>query len=194
MSKSTRQIVYFTPPQGANPAIPLSHNLNLNQMSTQDFTTTITVDQTPEEAFNAITNVRGWWSEEIEGGTSKLNDVFNYHYKDIHLCRAQLTEVIPGKKVVWTILDNYFNFTKDKSEWKGTKVIFEISREGNKTQIRFTHLGLVPAYECYEVCFDGWTNYIKNSLFKLITTGKGQPNPKEGDGYNSELAEKWNLK
>ena len=44
----------------------------------------------------------------------------------------------------WSVLDNYFNFTKDKNEWKGTKISFEISQKDMKTQIRFTHLGLVP--------------------------------------------------
>ncbi len=29
-------------------------------MATSDFTTTILVDQTPREVFDAITNVRGW--------------------------------------------------------------------------------------------------------------------------------------
>jgi hypothetical protein len=33
-------------------------------MTTSDFATAIMVDQTPEEVFNAINNVRGWWSEE----------------------------------------------------------------------------------------------------------------------------------
>ncbi|MEO6548620.1 MAG: hypothetical protein ABIN94_11495 [Ferruginibacter sp.] len=46
-------------------------------------------------------------------------------------------------------------------------------------QIRFTHLGLVPEYECFEVCRDAWTNYIQKSLYNLITTGKGQPNGKD---------------
>jgi hypothetical protein len=147
-------------------------------MSTSDFTTTLLVDQTPKEAFNAINNVRGWWSEEIEGSTDKLNDEFTYHYEDVHRCKMKLIEFIPGKKVVWLVLDNYFKFTKDKSEWKGTKISFEIAEQDNKTQIRFTHLGLVPAYECYEICRDAWTNYIQNSLRNLIITGKGQPNSK----------------
>src|ERR1700692_85702 len=40
-------------------------------MKTKDYATSFTVDQTSEEAFGAIKNVRGWWSEEIEGSTDK---------------------------------------------------------------------------------------------------------------------------
>ncbi len=36
-------------------------------MSSQNYTTTFVVHQTPEQAFDAITNVRGWWPGEIEG-------------------------------------------------------------------------------------------------------------------------------
>ena len=161
-------------------------------MTTTDFTTTIMVDQTPREAFNAINNVRGWWSEEIEGSTSKLNDEFNYHYEDVHRSKMKIIEFIPNKKVVWLVLDNHFSFMKDETEWVGTKVIFEITEEDGKTQLHFTHQGLVPQYECYDICNEGWTNYIRNSLYKLITTGKGEPNPKEG-GFNSKLLKKWSM-
>lgn len=159
-------------------------------MTTADFTTTLLVDQTPNEVFNAITNVRGWWSEEIEGSTNTLNSEFTYHYKDVHISRMKLIEVIPDKKVVWLVMDNYFNFTKDKSEWTGNKIIFEIAEKDNKTQIQFTQQGLVPAYECYNICSDAWSNYINNSLHSLITTGKGQPNHKEG-GFNQQLLDEY---
>jgi hypothetical protein len=161
-------------------------------MTATDFATTILVDQTPMEVFNAVTNPRGWWSEEIEGGTSKFHDEFSYHYKDVHSCKMKLVEVIPDQKVVWLVLDNHFKFTKDTSEWIGTKIIFEILKKDNQTQLRFTHLGLVPEYECYNVCNEAWTNYIRNSLRNLIVTGKGQPNPKEG-GFNAALVEKFQL-
>src|SRR5687768_14284010 len=121
-------------------------------MTTSDFTTTILVEQTPEEAFNAITNVRGWWSEEIEGRTDKLHEEFTHHYQDVHISKMKVIELIPNEKTVWLVLENHFNFTKDKTEWKGTKISFEIAQQENKTQIRFTHLGLVPQYECYEIC------------------------------------------
>jgi hypothetical protein len=114
----------------------------------KDFTMTITVDQTLEEAFKAINNVRGWWSEEIEGRTDKLGDEFTYHYKDVHRSKMKLIEVLPNQKVVWLVLKNYFDFTEDKTEWKGTKVVFEVAKSGDKTEIRFTHQGLVPEHEC----------------------------------------------
>ena len=157
-------------------------------MTNQNFTTTFSVDQTPEEVFKAINHVRGWWSEEIEGGTDKLGDEFRYHYTDVHRCKMKITEVIPGKKVVWRVLDNYFNFTEDNNEWKDTEISFEISRKDNKTEVRFTHLGLVPEYECFDVCSNAWGSYINGSLRSLITAGKGKPNLKEkGDGEKASL-------
>ncbi len=148
-------------------------------MTTTDFTTAILVSQTPEEIFNAINNVRGWWSEEIEGSTSKLNDEFSYHYEDVHLCKMKLIEVTPNKKIAWLVLNNYFKFTKDKREWIGNKIVFEITEMENQAQLQFTQVGLVPGYECYEVCRDAWSSYIQKSLRNLIVTGKGQPNGKD---------------
>ena len=145
-------------------------------MTNRNFTTAITVDQTPEAAFAAINNVRGWWSGEIEGHTGKLGEEFKYRYQDIHRCKMKITELVPGKKVVWRVLDNYFSFTKDETEWKGTDIIFEISKKGDRTEVRFTHQGLVPEYECYDACREGWSTYINSSLRDLITTGKGKPN------------------
>ncbi|TCD02203.1 SRPBCC domain-containing protein [Pedobacter frigidisoli] len=145
-------------------------------MQDQDFTTSFFVDQTPKTAFDAINNVRGWWSEEIDGNTNKLNAVFNYHFEDVHQCKIKIIEMIPDQKVVWLVEENYFKFTKDKTEWTGTKIIFDISKVGNQTQIKFTHQGLVPEYECYNICKDAWGNYINNSLRNLIETGKGNPN------------------
>ncbi|MEN6488105.1 MAG: SRPBCC domain-containing protein [Smithella sp.] len=161
-------------------------------MTAKDFSTTFMVDQSPEEVFNAINNPRGWWSEEIDGRTDEQNAEFFYHYKDVHLAKMIIVELIPYEKVVWFVRDNYFNFTDDKTEWKGTKIVFEISKKDGKTQLIFTHHGLVPEYECYEVCFDAWTGYIQGSLKNLITTEKGHPNTKE-DGLNAELIEKWTL-
>ncbi len=90
------------------------------------YVTAFTVDQTPEEAFTAIKYVRGWWSGEIEGGTGDLGDEFTYRYKDVHYSKQKITELIPAKKIVWQVLDSFLKFTKDKTEWNGTEIIFEL--------------------------------------------------------------------
>ncbi|TMV42836.1 SRPBCC domain-containing protein [Paenibacillus mesophilus] len=142
----------------------------------QNYNAVFTVDQSPEVVFNAINNVRGWWSQEIEGDTDKLGTVFSYHYKDIHRCKMEITELIRNEKVVWYVQENYFSFTQDKTEWTGTTINFEISRKGDKTEVKFTHIGLVPHFECFNTCTEGWNNYVNGSLRSLITTGIGQPN------------------
>jgi hypothetical protein len=147
-------------------------------MNNQNYTTNLLVEQTPQDVFNAINHVRGWWSEEIEGPTNQLNAEWTYQYEDAHRCKMKIVELIPNKKVVWEVMDNYFSFTDDKSEWTRNKIIFEITEKENKTQLRFSHVGLVPDYECYDICQDAWGTYIKKSLHSLITKGKGQPNAK----------------
>ncbi len=143
-------------------------------MDNPSYTVTISVDQTPEEVFDAINNVRGWWTGEIEGDTDKLGDEFTYRYQDIHYSKQRITELVPGKKVVWKVLEAKLNFVKDKEEWNGTEINFDIARKGNKTELRFTHAGLVPHFECYDSCSDAWGFYIRGSLKNLITTGKAE--------------------
>lgn len=143
-------------------------------MKTKDFTTTILLDQTPKEVFDAINNVRGWWQGEIEGSADKLNDVFTYRMKEFHFSKQKVVELIPNQKIVWLVTDSKLSFVKSRSEWTGTKIVFEISEKSNKTQLLFTHLGLVREFECYDGCSNGWTELVQKSLFSLITTGKGK--------------------
>ncbi len=147
--------------------------------SNQDFAVTLLVDNTPKEVFDAINNVRGWWSGEIEGSTDTLGAEFTYRYEDLHYSKQKVTELVPDKKVAWHVLDSHLTFVQDKNEWKGTDIVFEIIKKDDKTELRLTHVGLVPAFECYGDCSGAWGFYINNSLHSLITTGKGQPNPKE---------------
>jgi len=157
------------------------------------FTVTFQVDKTPQQAYAAINNVRGWWSENIDGPTDQLNAEFHYHYEDIHNCTIKVVELVTGKRVVWHVLDNYFRFTKDKSEWKDTHIIFDIAEKDGKTQIRFTHEGLVKEYECYEVCEEAWTHFAASSLRSLIVDGMGNPTRKDGHEFNTHQVEKHNL-
>ena len=145
-------------------------------MTEPSFTAAFETDASPEAAFAAITDVRGWWSEAIAGRADAVGAEFDYRYKDVHRCRIRVTELVPGNRVAWLVLENYFSFTEDKTEWTGTRLAFDIARRGERTEVRLTHQGLVPSYECYDVCTNGWDTYFNGSLRALIETGKGNPN------------------
>ncbi len=144
-------------------------------MKNQGFTNSFTVDQSPEEVFKAINNVRGWWSGEVDGDTDKIGAEFTYRYKTFHKSTQRVTELVPGKRVVWHVSDAELTFFKDKKEWIGTDIIFEITRKEGKTELRFTHVGLVPTFKCYGDCSGAWGALVGGNLRNLITTGKSQP-------------------
>ena len=144
--------------------------------STTDFTTTLVVDQSPAETFRAVQDVRGWWSQSIEGSTAALDDEFVFEVKDVHYCRIRLSEVVPDRRIVWLVTYSYIAFVKDKDEWTGSQVIFDIAENDGKTKLTFTHKGLAPQAECYDACAPAWTAYMQHSLHQLITTGHGDPN------------------
>lgn len=157
-------------------------------MEKTNYTKTILVDQSADKVFAAINNVRGWWSKEIVGETDRLDAVWDYHYQDVHRCKMKITELVPNRRVLWQVLDNYFSFTESKQEWLGNEMIFEITEQGGQTQLRFTQVGLDSGDECYDICSNAWDTYIGKSLYKLITEGKGEPNGSEQARTEAEKA------
>lgn len=140
----------------------------------ESFTTSFTVDQSPEAVFEAICNVRAWWTGEVKGKCTRVGDEFTFRYGDLHRSRQRVVEAIRGERVVWLVTEANLAFAQDPAEWVGTRIFFDIARNGRTTQVRFTHVGLAPGCDCYDACHDGWTFYIQRSLRSLIVTGKGQ--------------------
>jgi uncharacterized protein YndB with AHSA1/START domain len=137
-------------------------------MTDNNLTIAFTVDRTPDEVFAAITDVRAWWSGEIDGPTDTLGAEFTYRYQDIHRSTQRITELVPGKRVAWHVVDGYLNFVDDPAEWTGTDITFDIEATGDGTRVLFTHVGLGSDNECFESCSGAWRHYIGNSLRHLM--------------------------
>lgn len=139
------------------------------------YRTEFRVDQAPDVVHQAIEDVRGWWSGQIEGDTRTVGGSFGYDVPGIHFSRQEILASIPGSSIEWKVVDSNLAYAKDPQEWTGTFVRFEIIPEGTGSKVRFTHSGLVPAFECYGACSSAWALLIEGNLKRRIETGLPQP-------------------
>jgi uncharacterized protein YndB with AHSA1/START domain len=144
-------------------------------MQQKDFTLELSVDRPPEAVFDAINDVRGWWSGEVTGPTDRVGAEFVYRYGDLHRSTQKVTELVRGRRIVWQVLDAALSFVDDPSEWAGSTIVFELSRRGGKTVVSFSHQGLTRDWLCYEACSEGWRSLLERNLAKRIATGEPQP-------------------
>ena len=81
----------------------INHEFKDMEMNNQNYTNGFTVHQSPAEVFNAIKNVRGWWSEEIVGHADKVGDKFTHSVLDLHRCDLQVTELVPNDLLPFSV-------------------------------------------------------------------------------------------
>ena len=126
-------------------------------------------------AYTAISKVKDWWILDTEGETSALGDSFTVYFnRDQDFVRFTITAAQPGHRYTWHVEDCFLHWFKDKTEWKGTDVTFDIVPATNGSVIKMVHRGLTPNVECYDICNAGWESHM-TSLSKLITDGVGTP-------------------
>lgn len=148
-------------------------------MKSSDYTTSIIVKASAKEAYEGIMNVTKWWTENVEGRSQELEDEFIVRFGDVHVSTQRISELVPDKKIVWLVTKSQLSFTKDRHEWTGTTISFDITEKNKGTQILFTHFGLNTSVECHNDCSTAWNEYIHGSLKLLLDTGKGIPTVKE---------------
>jgi hypothetical protein len=141
------------------------------ETSGRNYTMSFVTDRSPEEVFDTVKDVRTWWSTGVvEGESDRVGAEFTYRYADVHYCKQRITEFVPGKRLVWNVLEADISFVEDRHEWEGTDVVIDLTGKDGGTEVRFTHIGLVPAFECYDRCVDAWGHIVGTTLRGLITT------------------------
>lgn len=135
---------------------------------------TIQLKGSPLEVFDKIREIPKWWTRDFAGSTKNLRDEFIIHHPGSHYSCQKLVESLPGQRLVWVVTSSELNWlTIDKEEWTGTKMIFDLSPDGDNTILHFTHEGLTPDKECYARCRQGWDLVIKERLFNYTAGGNG---------------------
>lgn len=145
----------------------------------EDFSIAFTVARPAADVFAAVNDVRSWWSGDIDGDTADVGDEFRYRYQELHDSTQRITESIPGRRIVWHVVDARLTFVASQREWKGSDIVFDLTEHDGATEVRFTHVGLTPDWECYDACSDGWSRFVGGNLRQFILTGAVQPNPFE---------------
>jgi len=152
-------------------------------MKRAHFNYKFSVSKTQREVFDKICLVSKWWTTDVDGVVERLHDEFTVHFGDSFV-KMEVTQMVPEKKMSWTVQNCFWPFFKHKTEWIGTTINWNITPNGNLTQLSIAHVGLVPEAECFEICKEGWGLYAGNSLFRLITENRGIPFEATGNQNN----------
>jgi hypothetical protein len=156
-------------------------------MALADYQCSIEAPVTAGEVFEKISRVPEWWTADFKGSSQKLGDTFTVRFGETFV-DFEIVEAVPGKRVVWQVTNCHLNWLKDKTEWTGTSIVWEISTSNGIATVGMTHEGLAPGIECYDDCKQGWDFYVAKSLFQFLSAGKGLPDGQGGQADSTSLS------
>ncbi|WP_160136802.1 SRPBCC family protein [Chryseobacterium sp. c4a] len=142
-----------------------------------NYTNTIEVKTTADKSYAALAHqVPLWWTEMFEGSSTQTGDLFTIRFGNTIYKTMRVKESIPISKMVWDVEDSRIELPelKNQTEWIGTTIVWEIEQKEEIARIKVTHIGLNPDVECYDICSNGWVQFL-SSLKLFLETGKGAP-------------------
>jgi hypothetical protein len=144
-------------------------------MKDKDYQNSITTTLSPQEVLERISHVSLWWAKNVEGKSTEADDVFTVRFKNGDTYTMKVVEIVQNKKIIWDVIDSYQGWNEQHAEWNGTKIIWDIFPQKNKIVVQMTHVGLVPQFECFNACSQGWDYLLQRSLQKLLNDNEGMP-------------------
>lgn len=138
----------------------------------------INVPVSAASAYSEISRVSDWWTRNTDGEASQVGNAFTVRFKDTFVS-FEVTDAEQDSRYVWHVQDCFLHWLENKTEWKNSDVIFDITSTGNGSHVLMTHRGLNEKTECYADCKSGWEHFVATSLYNLITTGVGMPEGEE---------------
>lgn len=141
----------------------------------QDIMHLIKIHASPERVFEAVTTadgIRQWWTRDaaIEpklGATGEFG-----FYEKRFVVKLTVEELTPFTRVRWKVTN---------AAWGGSDIEFNLKADGSDTALLFAHRGFPRADEALASATTRWGFYLL-SLKRYLQTGKGTPNPDDGEG------------
>ena len=124
------------------------------------------IQSTPEKIYKAVTTEEGiacWWSKK-NNAKPEAGSIYRIYFGPDYFKEIKITELVPGKKVVWEILNAH-------PEWLNTIIVFDISTGKNSAELRFRHSGWKDYTDMFAQCNHHWGIFLQN-LKAYTETGK----------------------
>lgn len=149
-------------------------------MITNNYSRTITVAASPDEAFDALTTEFEQWWTTPDKPIIEVGDRAKFSFPPgVSYWTFEATKLVPGNRVELKCVDarhvHEGQPREIEKEWLGTKAIWQIEARGNETAIHFEHVGLTPTLLCFGICEKGWDFFFVDSLKTYLDTGQGRP-------------------
>lgn len=146
-------------------------------MSEQSYSNKFGVSANAESAYKAITSeIDKWWTIESNEAVN-IGDILTVGFGKPYFMSMEVEIIIPDQSLKWKVLDALMFIEGSgikNDEWIGTKIQWNITKTSNGSEISLLHDGLVPSFECFATCKNGW-DYFLGSLKNFLNTGKGYP-------------------
>ena len=126
----------------------------------------------PDDVYEALTTIEGlsaWWTTTTQGDNN-IGGVLQFRFGNGGF-DMKVLELDSAKRVLWQVVDG-------PEEWIGTKISFDLRREGDWTIVLFKHAGWKEPVEFMHHCSTKWAVFLL-SLKSLLETGNGAPWPNE---------------
>ncbi len=127
------------------------------------------IDAPVDVVYRAVTEQKGlagWWTVQALAKPT-VGAVADFKFGDRYHTAMRVTGLEPPRKIQWECVEG-------DEEWVGTKIVFDLEKQGDQTLVRFAHSDWRQATDFYASCNYNWGYYLK-SLKSYCETGKGTP-------------------
>lgn len=120
-------------------------------------------------ALTTVDGLAGWWTSDTDGDPN-IGGTLQFRFGEGRI-DMKVAELQPDRSVLWEV-------TAGPEEWIGTRVAWDLRRDGDFTVVLFAHEGWKEPVEFLHHCSTKWALFLM-SLKSKVETGTGAPDPRD---------------